>query len=176
MDGYTEIEPTPVSEEEAPGVGCPFCLIAEGKLDAKIVYSDGTFLGILDINPANPGHVLLFPKFHYTSLGDMNDDLASRMFVVAKRLSNVLLETLHAKGFNMFLANGQIAGQKVPHVLLHLIPRFDQDGLVFTWKPKTLSESDMKNVADAIKSFSIKEEEIKPPTVFYELGEDERIG
>lgn len=174
MDGYTEANDIAEPDERAAGTTCPFCLIVGGSIDAKVVYSDDRFLGVLDINPANPGHILLFPKFHYASMTDMGDDLISRMFVIAKKLCKVLTETLHAKGFNMFLANGEVAGQKVPHVILHLIPRFDQDGLVFTWKPKPSSDDYMKNVADAIKSFSAPEE-AKPAEVFYELEEDERI-
>lgn len=178
MDGDVDLNNVPYEVElgtpqpEAPS--CPFCLISEGKIDAKIVYSDDRFFGVLDINPANPGHVLLFPKFHYASFADMSDDLASRMFVTAKKLCAVLVETLHAKGFNIFLAEGQIAGQNVPHVLLHLIPRYDQDGLSFFWKSKTLSEEDMKNVADLIKSFSFKKEE-PVKQYFFEIDEEERV-
>jgi len=80
-------------EEVVPGqpeVGsppqCPFCLIAEGKIETNVIYSDDKFLGVLDINPANPGHVLLFPKVHYTNLNDMSDELTSRMFIIAKNL------------------------------------------------------------------------------------------
>jgi len=96
------------------------------------------------------------------------------MFVTAKKLCAVLVETLHAKGFNIFLAEGQVAGQNVPHILLHLIPRYDQDGLSFFWKAKSLSEDDMKNVADLIKSFSFKREE-PAEQYFFEFDEEERI-
>jgi histidine triad (HIT) family protein len=178
MNGDVEEEvPSEQTEGESPAAPqCPFCLIVEGKIETKIVYSDDRFLGILDINPANPGHILLFPKAHFTNLTDMGDDLVSRMFVVAKNLCNALLETLHAKGFNVFLANGQIAGQNVPHVILHLIPRFDQDGVSFRWKPKQMSAEEMQNISEVVKSFSFSVDK-KPevPKVFYELDEEERV-
>jgi len=173
MDGETEANNIAEPDERVAGTTCPFCLIVEGSMDAKVVYSDDHFLGVLDINPANPGHVLLFPKFHYTSLTEMSDDLVLRMFTIAKKLCSILLETLHAKGFNIFLANGEVAGQKVPHILLHIIPRYDHDGLAFAWKPKPVSDDYMKNVADAIKSYSAPEK--KKPEVFYEIDEEERI-
>ncbi len=178
MDGDINLNNVPYEGElgiaEPEKSSCPFCLIGEGKIDARVVYSDDRFFGILDINPANPGHVLLFPKLHYSSLIDMGDDLASRMFVTAKKLCSILVETLHAKGFNILLSNGQVAGQNVPHLILHLIPRYDQDGLSFFWKPKSLPEEDMKNVAELIKSFSFKKEE-KVQEYFYEFDEDEGI-
>ncbi len=173
MNGDVE-EGMPAPEESTPTTNCPFCLIAEGKIETNVIYSDDRFVGVLDINPANPGHVLLFPKAHFSSMIEMSDDMVSRMFVVAKRLCGVFMEMLHAKGFNIFFANGVIAGQNVPHVILHLIPRYDQDGIVFGWKPKMSSNEDMKNIADLIKSFSIKDKE-SLPEVSYELDEDERL-
>ncbi len=155
---------------------CPFCLISEGKIDTNIVYSDDRFLGILDINPANPGHILLFPRVHRASLDSMDDDLVSRMFVLAKELCAVLLQTFLAKGYNIFLANGPIAGQTVPHVIVHLIPRFDKDGLTFAWEPKSLSPDQMKGIANSIKAFPLKEkDEPKPAPVYYNIDEEERL-
>lgn len=160
--------------DEPAEVQCPFCLIAEGKIETNIVYSDDRFIGILDINPANIGHVLLFPRFHCSSFTHMADDSVSRMFVVAKKICGILVETLQAKGFNIFLANGQVAGQNVPHVILHLIPRYDQDGVAFGWKPKQFSKEEMKNTSDLIKSFSVSDE-AEIPDVYYDVDEDERI-
>ena len=171
MNGSIE-EGMPSPDE--PTTTCPFCLIAEGKIETNIIYSDERFIGVLDINPASQGHVLLFPKSHFSSLNDMSDDMVSRMFVIAKKLCAVFMETLHAKGFNIFFANGQIAGQNVPHVILHLIPRYDQDGITFGWKPKSIPPDNMKAVADAIKSFSISEKE-NVPEVHYDIDENERI-
>ncbi len=78
--------------------------------------------------PVNPGHLLVIPHEHATSLVDLAPDLAAALFQAAQRLASALRSsTLRCEGLNLFLADGAIASQLVPHVHLHVIPRFAGD-------------------------------------------------
>lgn len=108
---------------------CIFCHIANGKVAAKKVYEDEHLIGVLDINPANPGHVLLITKEHYQIMPQVPADVTSRIGMVAKQLSRSMLRALQAEGTNIFIANGAVAGQRAPHVMVHVIPRKGDDGV-----------------------------------------------
>ena len=148
---------------------CPFCLIGEGKIPSKKVYEDDDCIAVLDINPANMGHIILFTKKHYPLMSLVEDAEASHMFLIANKLCAVAYETLQAKGTNLFVANGGAAGQNSPHALINIIPRFEKDEVVFGWKPKKVTEEDMdstaKKLAVAFKNVGPKKKQpevIKP--------------
>lgn len=140
---------------------CPFCLIAEGKIESKVVYEDDKVMAVLDINPANPGHTILFPKLHFTNNKDLSEEDQDHIFKVANKLASSIVETVNAKGFNLHLADGEAAGQKVPHFMLHIIPRFDEDKINFVWQPKKFSDEEMDKLANRIKE---KVATVKPKT------------
>lgn len=108
---------------------CIFCRMAAGEIPAKKVYEDEQVFAILDINPASPGHVLLLPKEHYPILQQMPDDLVGHMGVVAKGFSQAFLQVLKVEGGSFFAASGAVAGQRAQHVMIHLIPRSENDGV-----------------------------------------------
>ena len=126
---------------------CIFCQIIEGKVASKKVYEDDVCTAILDINPANPGHVILLPKKHHAILPLVPDQDTAHLAVIAKRISKVLLSVLKANGTNVFVANGSVAGQRAPHVIIHIIPRKDKDGItVFDLPRNELNEEDSENL------------------------------
>ncbi|RMF07139.1 HIT domain-containing protein [Candidatus Woesearchaeota archaeon] len=106
---------------------CIFCHIINGKVSSKKIFEDDRCIAILDINPANPGHVLLLPKEHYSILPLIPDDLVQHLGQVAKHISQACLRVLRAQGTDIFVANGAVAGQKAPHFMIHIIPRRDND-------------------------------------------------
>jgi histidine triad (HIT) family protein len=99
---------------------CVFCKIVEGKLPAHKIWEDEQFLAILDINPNTPGHTLLLPKIHEPYVFDLEPNLYSSLFNLAKKLSKPILEITKAKRIGVV-----IQGFTVPHVHLHLIPMND---------------------------------------------------
>ena len=109
---------------------CIFCQIASGAVASKKVYEDEKVLGILDINPANPGHILLLPKEHYAFMPQIPEDMVAHLGMVAKQLSQALLRSLKATGTNIFVANGGAAGQRALHFMLHVIPRAEGDKVI----------------------------------------------
>ncbi len=107
---------------------CIFCHIISGKVQSRKVYEDDHTVAVLDINPANPGHLLLLTKEHYSIMPQLPADVLEHVFVVAKNLSNALLRAIDARGSNIMVANGVAAGQKAQHFMVHIIPRKDKDG------------------------------------------------
>ncbi|GEM_PF-156315 len=109
---------------------CIFCKIASKEIPAKIVHEDENTMCILDINPASEGHILVYPKKHYMILPHMPDDAIVSLFKSVKLMSHTLLKAMQCKGTTIFIANGVAAGQRAPHVLIHVFPRRENDGLV----------------------------------------------
>ena len=106
---------------------CIFCKIATGEIPSKKVYEDQKFLAFLDVNPRAVGHCLVIPKKHAVTLSDLPQEDAGSMFQIVRHLAKTILERMGAKGYNIGSNNGEVAGQAVPHLHVHIIPRYDTD-------------------------------------------------
>ncbi|MGL4854885.1 MAG: HIT family protein, partial [Lentisphaeria bacterium] len=105
------------------------------------VYEDEKVLAFMDIAPINPGHILIIPKVHHVSITELPADYLAAMMQVAPSLGQAASREIDGDGFNLHLSNGTCAGQIVPHVHLHVIPRCATDG--FSWGHRTMAyESD----------------------------------
>ena len=129
---------------------CIFCHIVAGRAQAKKVYEDEHCIGILDINPANPGHVLLLPKEHYAIMPQIPEKEIMHLGITAKKLSHALLRALHADGTNIFIANGVVAGQKAQHFMILIIPRKEHDEVGIDIPEKLLSKQQLQQVKQHI--------------------------
>jgi histidine triad (HIT) family protein len=109
---------------------CIFCQLISGKVPSKKLHDDAKCLAILDINPAAKGHILIIPKEHYAIMPQMPEEVVAHMFVVAKKMSQLLLKGLRVDGTSIYVANGLVAGQKAQHFMIHVIPRTEGDGLL----------------------------------------------
>ncbi|QRN82187.1 HIT family protein [Chloroflexota bacterium] len=108
---------------------CIFCRIASGELPASVVYEDEKTIAFLDIQPINPGHVLVVPKAHAESLVELSPEDAAQTMRVGQLMDKALRASeLHCEGVNLLIADGKAAGQDVGHVHLHVFPRFEEDG------------------------------------------------
>ncbi len=157
---------------------CIFCQIVEGKVSSKKIYEDDVCIAVLDINPANPGHMLLMPKEHYAIMPLIPEDELKHMSMVAKALSHVVLRVLKAGGTNIFIANGALAGQRAQHFMLHIIPRKEGDGVKLEIPKKKITKSQMAEIRKRLKAridviFGKKKEEvvIEEPEVMKNVGE-----
>jgi len=130
---------------------CLFCNIIAGKIPSYKVYEDDVFLAILDINPANPGHVVLMPKAHIISIMDMPNALLAKFFSISRVLALAVLE-FGAEGVNFLYSMGEAAGQRSPHMLMHIIPRYKDDKVKFIWEPKKFSEDEFKSQQQKMSS------------------------
>ena len=144
---------------------CPFCAMAAGEIPVKKVYEDAECIAILDINPANKGHMLLFPKKHYGMMAQMPDDEAGKLYAVANKLAKAAFDGLKASGSNIVVGNGAIAGQRAPHALINIIPRFDGDKVVVGWNPVKLSEDEMDDALKRISANIPKEKKEEKPVI-----------
>lgn len=107
---------------------CVFCGIVEGRLPASTVYEDEIVVAFMDTRPVNPGHLLVVPKRHFEFMNDMDEETGAHLFRVTMRIQQAMRRSLpKCEGINFFLADGAVAGQEVPHVHLHVLPRFVGD-------------------------------------------------
>lgn len=111
---------------------CVFCEIAAGATTADIVLEDDDFLGFLDIRPLFPGHCLLIPRSHVSTLPELRSDLVGPLFQRVQLLSRAVPAALGAEG--SFVAINNKVSQSVPHLHVHVVPRNRKDGLKgFFW-------------------------------------------
>ena len=129
---------------------CIFCKIANGEIPSKTLYEDEDFRVILDLGPATKGHALILPKEHAANLYELDDSLASKVLVLAKKMATIMQEKLHCDGLNLVQNNGEVAGQTVLHFHLHLIPRYKDDQQNILWKPTSPSGEELDAVWEQI--------------------------
>ena len=131
---------------------CVFCKILQKQIPAVSVYEDDLVLAFLDIAPFNFGHTVVVPKDHHHSCTTLGGDYLARMMQVAPRIAAAIMRATEAEGFNLFLNNGSVAGQVVPHVHLHILPRFAHDGVLMTASTRKYdSPQTMTDLAEKIK-------------------------
>jgi len=140
---------------------CIFCQIIDKKVQSRRVYEDENVIAILDVNPANPGHILIMPREHYSIMPQMPDNEIGHIFMVAKSLSNASLRALEVQGSNIIVANGVAAGQRAQHFMVHLIPRKENDGVDFQIPQKTSPEKELQKISKMLsESLGAKPEEM----------------
>lgn len=131
---------------------CVFCKIAGGEIPSTTLYEDEDFRVILDLGPATKGHALLLPKEHYRDLFELDDEIAAKVLVKAKRIAGRMKKALGADGFNLVQNNGEAAGQTVFHFHMHLIPRYRDDHAGILWEPGKTTPEEMEEIQSRISS------------------------
>ncbi len=107
-----------------------FAKIIQGKVPASFVYQDEKVSAFMDIQPINPGHVLVIPNQEVVSLTELDEETGAHLFRIGHRIAKALRQSgLKCEGVNLFLADGQAAEQDVFHLHLHVLPRFRGDGI-----------------------------------------------
>jgi len=134
---------------------CIFCQIVAGDIPSKTVYEDESVLAFLDVNPLAPGRTLVISKDHHETLGDVPKDTANDLFSVLHDLTPAVEAAVDADASNVAFNNGEAAGQEVPHLHGHIIPRFDGDGgnpihAIAGTRPD-LSDEELDAIADEIR-------------------------
>lgn len=134
--------------------GCVFCDILEGTAEASIAYQDGVVAAFMDIQPVTPGHLLVVPRRHLPRLADLDEHTANAMLGLARRLADAIYASpLPCEGINLFLADGEAAGQEVFHTHLHVIPRSPGDGFGLSGSWRRISErAELDSTATLIRA------------------------
>lgn len=102
--------------------------IVDGDIPARIVHETDTTLAFLDANPLAPGHTLVIPKEPYKRLRDTPPELTADVFEVVRELTPAIEDAVEADATNIGINDGPEAGQEVPHLHVHIVPRFKDDG------------------------------------------------
>jgi histidine triad (HIT) family protein len=119
---------------------CIFCKIVAGTSDCQAIYQDDATLAFMDIHPANDGHCLVIPKAHFENVFDIPpSDFGTVASTVAK-VARAVNEILRPGGISLVQANGELAGQTVPHVHVHVLPRQAGDDLLINWNRNRIDD------------------------------------
>ncbi len=124
---------------------CIFCKIIAGEIPSFRVYEDKTTLAFLDINPVNPGHTFVMPKKHLADIEEADEETLCQVAAAVKKVGASLKKNLAAFGYNVQVNNGPAAGQMVPHLHFHVVPRADNDGLKL-WPQRKYNKGEAESI------------------------------
>lgn len=131
---------------------CIFCKIVKGEIPSTKLFENDTVLAFLDIMPASKGHALVIPKKHYRTLVDMpHEELKCVAEAVQKISAATMVAVPGVGGFNVLQSNNEVAGQVIPHVHFHVIPRHEQDKLDFGWEQGKSEMEELNKYAEIVK-------------------------
>ena len=130
---------------------CIFCKIVAGELPSHKVYEDAETLAFLDIRPVNPGHTLVIPKEHYQNMEDVPEAVLAAVMSSVKKVGRLLKDKLGVPGYNIGENNDPIAGQLVPHLHFHVMPRREGDGYQL-WPQRSQEAGEMASIIAKLKS------------------------
>ncbi len=129
---------------------CIFCDIVSGKRDGHFIYEDSDLVAFLDKYPIDNGHSLVVPKKHYEKITDMDPEKVGDLFSKIPRIASKILAATKADAFSLAQNNGRAAKQIIPHVHVHIIPRYNDAGAIWT-KRTILSDDELKTLAKQIR-------------------------
>lgn len=135
---------------------CIFCRIIDGEIPSRTVYETDAVIAFLDANPIAKGHTLIVPKTHAARMGDLSESDAAAAFGTIPLVTRAVEDAMDAQGSTVGFNNGEVAGQAVPHVHGHIIPRFSGDGggSLHSVLPShaSLSDEELDDVHERIES------------------------
>ncbi|MGI0082598.1 MAG: HIT family protein [Nitrosopumilaceae archaeon] len=130
-------------------MACLFCEIIAGKSPAYFVYEDETYVAIMDKYPIHKGHTLVIPREHHEKILDMSTESVATLFSKALPIARGVIEATSADGFNIGQNNGRAANQIIPHVHVHIIPRYND---IAGWPKRTIADDkELEELASKIR-------------------------
>jgi histidine triad (HIT) family protein len=133
---------------------CIFCDIIRNRLPLVDVYEDDNFLVLMDKYPISRGHTLIIPKTHYENLLLMPQHEVGRLYSLVTVIAGAIVPAVKADGFNVGQNNGKAANQIVPHVHVHIIPRFNDDSPNGRWPTRRVApREELFKIAEGIKRY-----------------------
>ena len=124
----------------------------DGNLSCHMIYQDDDCIAILDKYPIDNGHSLIITKKPYEKITDMNVDEVAKLFSKIPKIANAIVKATNADAFSIAQNNGKAAKQIIPHVHVHIIPRYNMKGTIWT-KRKISKESELTELAQKIKKY-----------------------
>jgi len=133
---------------------CVFCSIINKKSAVAHVFENNGFIAFMDKYPINTGHTLVLPKEHYQTISDMPMKDIGKLFSLSSHIAKAVIKAVNADGFTLGQNNGEAANQIVPHVHVHIVPRFNNDSEKGRWPSrKTASIQELNEIASKIRKF-----------------------
>lgn len=127
-----------------------FNLILSGEIPSHKIYEDDSVFAFLDINPISRGHTLVIPKENSPTMDTLSEDAASSLGQVLPKICKAIMKITGAKDYNIIQNNGENAGQTVPHLHFHIIPKYPNSTHSFVWRPEPIDHSDAGELSKAI--------------------------
>jgi len=131
---------------------CIFCKIAAGDVPSARIAESPLAVAFLDVGPIATGHALIVPREHYRTIDDAPPEQVAAVFAMAARVASALKRALGAEGVNVLQNNGRCAGQVVPHMHVHVIPRREGDGINWPWPAAEADPQVLEQLARTIIS------------------------
>ncbi|MBV8410893.1 MAG: HIT family protein [Alphaproteobacteria bacterium] len=131
---------------------CVFCKIVAGQIPCFKLLEDDATIAFMDINPVNPGHALAVAKGHWPTVDVIPAEVLAAVATTAQRIAKAVMAKLRPDGVNLMQANGPGAGQSVPHLHIHIIPRRPGDDLLFNWQPRAVERAEIEAVWHRLKA------------------------
>jgi histidine triad (HIT) family protein len=131
---------------------CVFCKIVAGKLPCFKLLEDETTIAFMDINPVNPGHALAVAKGHWPTVDVIPPDVLADVARTAQRVAKAVIKAQAPAGVNLVQANGPAAGQSVPHLHIHIMPRRAGDDVSLNWTPVPGDMKEIEAIAGKLKA------------------------
>lgn len=135
---------------------CVFCKIRDGQIPSTRIFEDERTLAFMDINPLNDGHCLVITRAHAPTIFEAAVADLQAAVAAAQRVALALKRALAPDGLNLLQANGAAAFQSVPHVHLHLVPRWTGDGKGFDWPLVPGDRVRIQGVAEKIRDALVR--------------------
>ena len=132
---------------------CTLCDLAARTIPVSVAYEDSTIFAFMDIKPVNYGHVVIIPKKHIVYLAELDEDTGAGLFKVTMRVARAVRRSdVKCEAVNLFLADGEAAGQEEFHVHMHVIPRYKDDRFTLQIDyPARPTREDLDEIAERIR-------------------------
>jgi histidine triad (HIT) family protein len=131
---------------------CIFCKIVAGQIPCFKLHEDANTIAFMDINPVNPGHALAVAKGHWPTVDVIPPEVLADVAKTAQKVAKAAFEVLKPNGVNLLQANGPGAGQSVPHLHIHIMPRVAGDDVSLNWEPKPGDMAAIKAMYERLKA------------------------
>ena len=131
---------------------CIFCKIVAGQIPCFKLLEDANTIAFMDINPVNPGHALAVAKGHWPTVDVIPADVLAAVAGTAQKVAKAVIAELEPHGVNLLQANGPGAGQSVPHLHIHVMPRRPNDGVALNWEYKPGDKAEIEAIYKRLKA------------------------
>jgi histidine triad (HIT) family protein len=131
---------------------CIFCKIVAGQIPCFKLLEDADTIAFMDINPVNPGHALAVAKGHFPTVEQIPPEVLADVAKTAQKVARAVFKELKPNGVNLLQANGPGAGQSVPHLHIHIMPRVAGDNVSLNWEYKPGDMAAIKAIYEKLKA------------------------